>query len=190
MQISTGADGVPRCGWCTATPVYVAYHDDEWGRPVHGEAPLFEHLALETFQAGLSWSTILHKRDAFRSAFDDFDPETVAGYDDTDVARLLGTEGIVRNRAKIEATIGNARLVVALAGDLDALLWSYAPTGARPRPRSTSQVPARTPESTAMARELKRRGFRFIGPVGAYALMQSTGMVDDHLVGCHRAVDG
>ncbi|MBW4701814.1 MULTISPECIES: DNA-3-methyladenine glycosylase I [unclassified Micromonospora] len=190
MQISTGADGVPRCGWCTATPVYVAYHDDEWGRPVHGEAPLFEHLALETFQAGLSWSTILHKRDAFRSAFDDFDPETVAGYDDTDVARLLGTEGIVRNRAKIEATIGNARLVVALAGDLDALLWSYAPTGARPRPHSTSQVPARTPESTAMARELKRRGFRFIGPVGAYALMQSTGMVDDHLVGCHRAVDG
>ncbi|MEU1752894.1 DNA-3-methyladenine glycosylase I [Micromonospora matsumotoense] len=190
MQISTGPDGVPRCGWCTGTPVYVAYHDDEWGRPVHGDAPLFAHLALETFQAGLSWSTILHKRDAFRSAFDGFVPETVAGYDDTDVARLLGTEGIVRNRAKIEATIGNARLVVALAGGLDALLWSYAPAGGRARPRTTSEVPARTPESTAMARELKRRGFRFIGPVGAYALMQSTGMVDDHLVGCHRAVDG
>ncbi|SCF07797.1 DNA-3-methyladenine glycosylase I [Micromonospora matsumotoense] len=190
MQISTGPDGVPRCGWCTGTPVYVAYHDDEWGRPVHGDAPLFAHLALETFQAGLSWSTILHKRDAFRSAFDDFVPETVAGYDDTDVARLLGTEGIVRNRAKIEATIGNARLVVALAGGLDALLWSYAPAGGRARPRTASEVPARTPESTAMARELKRRGFRFIGPVGAYALMQSTGMVDDHLVGCHRAVDG
>ena len=190
MQISTGSDGVPRCGWCTATPVYVAYHDDEWGRPVHGDAPLFAHLALETFQAGLSWSTILHKRDAFRSAFDGFVPETVAGYDDTDVARLLGTEGIVRNRAKIEATIGNARLVVALAGGLDALLWSYAPTGGRARPRATSEVPARTPGSTAMARELKQRGFRFIGPVGAYALMQSTGMVDDHLVGCHRAVDG
>jgi DNA-3-methyladenine glycosylase I len=187
MRVSTGADGVPRCGWCTGSAVYVAYHDEEWGRPLHGDQPLFEHLALEAFQAGLSWSTILHKRDAFRVAFAGFDPAVVAGYDDSDVTRLLATDGIVRNRAKIEATIVNARLACDLAEGLDALLWSYAPTGRRARrPRSTSEVPARTAESTAMARDLKRRGFRFIGPVGAYALMQAVGMVDDHLAGCHR----
>jgi DNA-3-methyladenine glycosylase I len=187
MQISTGPDGVRRCGWCTSTAVYMAYHDDEWGRPLHDDGQLFEHLALEVFQAGLSWSTILHKRDAFRACFAGFDPQVIAGYDDTDVTRLLATEGIVRNRAKIEATISNARLVCDLPEGLGALLWSYQPSGRRRRPRSTSEVPARTAESTAMAKELKRRGFRFIGPVGAYAFMQAVGMVDDHLHGCHRA---
>lgn len=182
----TGPDDRARCPWGLSTPDYVEYHDSEWGRPVHGTAPLYERLVLEAFQSGLAWITILRKRPAFRVAFAGFDPHAVAAYDDADVARLLADPGIVRNRAKIEAAVGNARAVVALeeAGeDLDALLWSFAPDP-RPAPRTLADVPATTPESTALARELKRRGFRFVGPTTAYALMQATGMVDDHLAGC------
>jgi DNA-3-methyladenine glycosylase I len=180
-----GADGLLRCPWGVSTPDYVAYHDDEWGRPVHGEAPLYERLCLEAFQSGLSWITILRKREHFRAAFAGFDPAAVAAFTEDDVARLMGDAGIVRNRAKIEAAVHNARAVVELDGGLDALLWSFAPDPAqRPAPRTLSDVPAVTAESTALAKELRRRGFRFVGPTTAYALMQATGMVDDHLAGC------
>ncbi len=177
----------PRCGWASSAPEYVAYHDDEWGRPLHGDAALFERVSLEAFQSGLSWLVILRKRPAFRAAFAGFDPATVAAFGPADVARLLADAGIVRNRAKIEATIGNARrLLDAVPEGLDALLWSFAPA-AHPRPATPAEVPASSPESVAMARELRRRGFRFVGPTTAYALMQATGMVDDHVVGCWRA---
>jgi DNA-3-methyladenine glycosylase I len=180
-----GADGLLRCPWGTSTPDYLAYHDEEWGRPVHGDAPLYERLCLEAFQSGLSWLTILRKRPAFREAFGGFDPAVVATYGAGDVARLMADAGIVRNRAKIEAAVQNAGAVVALGGGLDALLWSFAPDSAsRAAPRTLADVPAVTPESTAMAKELKRRGFRFVGPTTAYALMQATGMVDDHLADC------
>jgi DNA-3-methyladenine glycosylase I len=166
----------------------VAYHDDEWGRPLHGESALFERLSLEAFQSGLSWLVILRKRPAFRTAFAGFDVDAVAGFDDADVLRLLADAGIVRNRAKIDATIANARAIRTSVPDgLDALLWSFAPTGRRKRPRSLSEVPASSPESVAMAKELKRRGLRFVGPTTAYALMQATGMVDDHVKTCWRA---
>jgi DNA-3-methyladenine glycosylase I len=166
----------------------VAYHDDEWGRPLHGESALFERLSLEAFQSGLSWLVILRKRPAFRTAFAGFDVDAVAGFDDADVLRLLADAGIVRNRAKIDATIANARAIRTSVPDgLDALLWSFAPTGRRKRPRSLSEVPASSPESVAMANELKRRGLRFVGPTTAYALMQATGMVDDHVKTCWRA---
>jgi DNA-3-methyladenine glycosylase I len=178
----------PRCGWATSAPEYVAYHDDEWGRPLHGESALFERLSLEAFQSGLSWLVILRKRPAFRAAFAGFDVDAVAGFDDADVLRLLADAGIVRNRAKIDATIANARAIRTSVPDgLDALLWSFAPTGRRKRPRSLSEVPASSPESVAMAKELKRRGLRFVGPTTAYALMQATGMVDDHVKTCWRA---
>jgi DNA-3-methyladenine glycosylase I len=178
----------PRCGWATSAPEYVAYHDDEWGRPLHGESALFERLSLEAFQSGLSWLVILRKRPAFRTAFAGFDVDAVAGFDDADVLRLLADAGIVRNRAKIDATIANARAIRTSVPDgLDALLWSFAPTGRRKRPRSLSEVPASSPESVAMANELKRRGLRFVGPTTAYALMQATGMVDDHVKTCWRA---
>jgi DNA-3-methyladenine glycosylase I len=175
-----------RCPWATATaPEYVAYHDDEWGRPVRGEVELYERLSLEAFQSGLSWITILRKRDAFRAAFKGFDPAIVASYDEGDVARLLADTGIVRNRAKIQATIANARAVLDLDGGLPELLWSFAPDpAARPTPLTPADVPSASPESTAMAKALRRRGFRFVGPTTAYALMQATGMVDDHLAGC------
>jgi DNA-3-methyladenine glycosylase I len=177
----------PRCGWANATPEYIAYHDDEWGRPLHGEAPLFERLTLEAFQSGLSWLIILRKRPAFRAAFDGFDVDAVADYDDGDVARLLADAGIVRNRAKIEATITNARAVrSAVPEGLDALFWSFAPVG-RPRPVTPAEIPATSAQSLAMAHELKRRGFRFVGPTTAYALMQATGIVDDHVATCWRA---
>lgn len=182
-----GADGVPRCPWGTGTPGaadYMAYHDDEWGRPVHGEAALFERISLEAFQSGLSWLTILRKREAFRAAFAGFDPATVAAFGDDDVARLMADTGIVRNRAKVLAAVANARAVVDLGGGLDALLWSFAPDAGRPAPVTTADVPAVTPESTAMAKALKRNGFRFVGPTTAYALMQAAGIVDDHLTGC------
>jgi DNA-3-methyladenine glycosylase I len=180
-----GPDGVPRCPWGAATPDYISYHDDEWGQPVHGEVALFERISLEAFQSGLSWLTILRKRPAFRAAFAGFDPAVVASFDDdADVERLMGDVGIVRNRAKVLATVANARAVVALDGALDALLWSFAPDAGRPAPVTTADVPAVTPESTAMAKALKRNGFRFVGPTTAYALMQATGMVDDHLAGC------
>jgi DNA-3-methyladenine glycosylase I len=178
-----------RCGWAT-TPEYVGYHDREWGRPLHGEAALFERLCLEAFQSGLSWLVILRKRPAFREAFADFDVDAVAAFDDQDVARLLADPGIVRNRAKITSAISNARAVrEAVPEGLDELLWSFAPARTRSRPRSLAEVPATSAESVAMARELKRRGFRFVGPTTAYALMQATGIVDDHVVGCWRADD-
>jgi DNA-3-methyladenine glycosylase I len=145
---------------------------------------LFERISLEAFQSGLSWLTILRKRESFRAAFAGFEPATVAGFGDDDVERLLADAGIVRNRAKVIATIVNARAVVDLDGGLDALLWSFAPDADRPAPVTTADVPAITPESTAMAKALKRNGFRFVGPTTAYALMQATGIVDDHLAGC------
>ena len=178
---------LPRCGWATSAPEYVAYHDEEWGRPLHGEKPLFERMSLEAFQSGLSWLIILRKRAAFRAAFAAFDVGSIAAFDERDVERLLADAGIVRNRAKIEATISNARRVVeAVPEGLDALLWSFASDESR-RPLTLADVPARTPASVAMARELRKRGFRFVGPTTAYALMQATGMVDDHIATCWRA---
>lgn len=180
-----GADGRLRCPWGAGpSPDYTAYHDDEWGRPVRGEAALFERISLEAFQSGLSWLTILRKREAFRAAFAGFDPSAVAGFDVDDEARLLADAGIVRNRAKVAATIANARAVLALDQPLCDLLWSFAPPPVRPAPRTTADIPAVTPESTAMAKALRARGFRFVGPTTAYALMQASGMVDDHLADC------
>jgi DNA-3-methyladenine glycosylase I len=181
-------DGLVRCDWAVGRPgstdfeLYRDYHDQEWGRPLHGRVPLFERMSLEAFQSGLSWLIILRKRENFRHAFSGFEIEKVARYTDADVARLMADQGIVRNRAKIDATIANAR-AAADVDDLSELLWSFAPAP-RSRPASIADVPATTPESTAMARELKRRGFRFVGPTTAYALMQATGMVDDHLRTC------
>jgi DNA-3-methyladenine glycosylase I len=183
-----GDDGLARCAWGANDAEYRRYHDEEWGTPLHDERRLFEKLCLEGFQAGLSWITILRKRPAFRAAFSDFDPEIVAGWGDEQIELLLQDAGIIRHRGKIEATIGNARAVLALDESLSTLLWSFAPDPAgRHRPVGWSDVPAVTPESTAMSTELRRRGFRFVGPTTMYALMQSTGMVDDHLVGCFRA---
>ncbi|MEU4481664.1 DNA-3-methyladenine glycosylase I [Micromonospora sp. NPDC023966] len=188
-DLVTGADGLPRCAWGASTPDYAVYHDEEWGRPLRGDDTLYERLTLEAFQSGLSWLTILRKRPAFRLAFDEFRIEKVAGYGKADVARLLADAGIVRNRAKVEAAIANARAALALPDGLSALLWSYAPPPRAARPRSFAEVPALTPESTAMAKALKKSGFRFVGPTTAYALMQATGMVDDHLADCHAARD-
>ena len=176
--MSCAARGAP------GRPTTSAYHDDEWGRPLHGDAALFERVSLEAFQSGLSWLTILRKRPAFRAAFAGFDPAAVAAFGDADIDRLMADAGIVRNRAKVLATIANARATVELAGGLDELLWSFAPDGDRPAPVTTAEVPAITPESTAMAKALKRNGFRFVGPTTAYALMQATGMVNDHLADC------
>jgi DNA-3-methyladenine glycosylase I len=181
-------DGRARCGWAGSAPEYIAYHDDEWGRPLHGVTALFERLSLEAFQSGLSWLVILRKRPAFRAAFSGFDPAAVAAFDESDVQRLLGDAGIVRNRAKIEATILNARHVLTLDQPLDELLWSFAPDPeGHPRPATLADVPATTPESVAMARALKRKGFRFVGPTTCYALMQAAGLVDDHVAVCWRA---
>ena len=175
-----------RCGWATSAPEYVAYHDDEWGRPLRGVTAMFERLSLEGFQSGLSWLVILRKRPAFRTAFAGFEPAAVARFDDADVARLLADSGIVRNRLKIEATVANARAVLELDTPLDELLWSFAPTEHR-RPATLADVPPVSPESTAMAKELKRRGLRFVGPTTCYALMQAAGLVDDHVQTCWRA---
>ena len=180
-----GADGLARCAWGGSSPEYAAYHDVEWGRALRGDDALYERLTLEAFQSGLSWLTILRKREAFRSAFDLFHIETVARYGEADVARLLTDAGIVRNRAKIEAAIANARAALELPGGLATMLWSFAPPPRAQRPRSFAEVPALTAESTAMAKALKKSGFRFVGPTTAYALMQAAGMVDDHLAGCH-----
>jgi DNA-3-methyladenine glycosylase I len=185
-----GADGLARCAWAASTPDYLTYHDTEWGRPVHGEAALFERFTLEAFQSGLSWLTILRKREGFRRAFAGFDPERVAGFGADDVARLLADPGIVRNRAKIAAAITNAGAVLRLRetvdGGLDALVWAHAaepgPGRARPGP---GEVPATTPASVALAKQLRRHGFVFVGPTTAYAAMQACGLVDDHLRGCH-----
>jgi DNA-3-methyladenine glycosylase I len=178
-----GPDGRPRCAWAASAPEYVAYHDEEWGRPVRDSTALFEKLCLEAFQSGLSWLTILRKRPAFRAAFAGFDPAAVAAFADADRERLMADAGIVRNRAKIDAAIANAGALLALDVPFAELVWSFAPP-ARPRPASPADVPASTPASAALAKELKRRGFRFVGPTTAYALMQACGLVDDHLAGC------
>jgi DNA-3-methyladenine glycosylase I len=197
MSVAVEADGRIRCGWAdftgsrSAAPdsvLYRDYHDYEWGRPLRGARELFERMSLEAFQSGLSWLIILRKRENFRHAFEQFDVEKVARFTDRDVERLMADAGIVRNRAKIEATVGNARAVADLNVDLGDLLWSFAPPP-RPRPADMSTVPAVSPESKAMARELKRRGFRFVGPTTAYALMQATGMVDDHVASCWVSLD-
>jgi DNA-3-methyladenine glycosylase I len=184
-----GDDGRLRCPWGGSTPEYVRYHDEEWGREVRGETALYERFTLEAFQSGLSWLTILRKREGFRAAFDGFDADAVARYTDADHARLMADTGIVRNRAKITAAIANARAVVTLReaydGGLDALVWSFAPDGGtRPAPRDLGDVPASTPESTALAKALKRHGFVFVGPTTAYAAMQACGLVNDHLADC------
>ncbi|MGW4211876.1 DNA-3-methyladenine glycosylase I [Lentzea sp. NPDC004789] len=175
-----------RCPWGDSTPDYIAYHDTEWGVELHGTEALYERMSLEAFQSGLSWITILRKRPAFRAAFGDFDPELVAKFGPADVERLMADAGIVRNRMKIDAAIHNARVIVDQEVDLDELLWSFAPTD-HVRPATIADVPAITAESKAMAKELKRRGFKFLGPTTCYALMQATGMVDDHIATCFRA---
>lgn len=180
------ADGGLRCPWGLSTDDYLAYHDTEWGRPVHGDDALFERLCLEAFQSGLSWLTILRRREGFRSAFAGFSIPAVARFTDTDRERLLADAGIIRNRAKVDATMANAKVLAGWrSGELDELIWSYAPDPAtRPAPRTLGDVPAVTAESTALSKDLKKRGLRFIGPTTAYALMQACGLVDDHLVDC------
>ena len=174
-----------RCRWAGTDPQYLTYHDEEWGRPLRGDDALFGMLALEGFQAGLSWLTILRKREAFQAAFAGFRIDEVAAFGEEDVERLIGDAGIVRNRAKIEATIGNARAAQELGrGALTDLLWSHAPPRRKGRPDSFAEIPAHTPESNALSKELKACGFRFVGPTIVYAFMQSVGMVDDHLAGC------
>ena len=178
-----GAAGRPRCFWGAGTPEYTTYHDTEWGQPVTGDDALFERMTLEAFQSGLAWITILRKREAFRRAFDGFAIDKVAAFSEADASRLMADAGIVRNRMKVDATLHNARVAADLPDGLARLLWSFAPPP-RPRPASRAEVPAATPESTAMAKDLKKRGFRFVGPTTAYALMQAAGLVDDHLAGC------
>ena len=184
------SDGRSRCAWVPAgDALYAAYHDEEWGVPLHDDRALFELLTLEGFQAGLSWSTILRKRERFRVAFDGFDIATVATYGDADVARLLADPGIVRNRLKVAAAIGNARATLAVQAEfstLDRFLWQFAPPP-RPRPASLADVPAATPASDAMSTALGQRGFRFVGSTICYAFMQASGMVDDHTADCFRA---
>ncbi|MFJ7490325.1 DNA-3-methyladenine glycosylase I [Streptomyces sp. NPDC097727] len=188
--MSGGAEAAPdgglRCPWGLSTEDYLTYHDTEWGRPVHGDDALFERLCLEAFQSGLSWLTILRRREGFRSAFAGFKIPAVADFTDADKERLLADAGIIRNRAKIDATLANAKVLAGWrAGELDELIWSYAPDpAARPAPRTVGDVPAVTPESTALAKDLKKRGLRFVGPTTAYALMQACGLVDDHLADC------
>ena len=186
MTAVRGADGRRRCPWALSAPEFVAYHDDEWGRPVGDDHAMFERLTLEGFQSGLSWLIILRKRPAFRSAFAGFDIERVAAFGPRDVERLLADAGIVRNRQKIDATIANARAALDLPDGLRAHLLAFVPTRAPRAPRALGDVRSTSPESVAMAKDLRRRGFRFVGPTTAYALMQATGMVDDHLAGCWR----
>lgn len=183
----TGDDGVTRCWWPGGDPLYREYHDTEWGRPTTDEREQFELLCLEGAQAGLSWITILRKREGYREAFEGFDPETLAGWGDAEVERLLGNPAIVRNRLKVQSVITNARALLAMhdAGEtLGDLVWSHA-TPDRPRLRSKAEIPAATPEAEALSKSLKKRGFRFVGPTIVYAHMQSAGVVDDHLAGCH-----
>ncbi|MFI9356426.1 DNA-3-methyladenine glycosylase I [Streptomyces lydicus] len=191
--VVTAPDGVPRCPWGMESEQmadYRAYHDTEWGLPVHGDDALFERISLEAFQSGLSWITILRRRPGFRAAFAGFRIAEVARFTEADAERLLADPGIIRNRAKIAATINNAKVAAALTpGELDELIWSYAPERGRPAPRTVADVQAVTPESTALAKDLKKRGFRFVGPTTAYAMMQACGLVNDHLAACHaRAV--
>jgi DNA-3-methyladenine glycosylase I len=191
-SLLTGPDDRARCAWVGTDPEYARYHDEEWGQPLHGDRALFEKLALEGFQAGLSWITILRRRSGFRTAFLGFEPVAVAALGPDDVERLMQDVGIIRNRAKIEATIGNARALLALQeaegdGALDRLVWSFASAAGAARPASLGALPGVTPESVALSKALKKLGFRFVGPTTMYALMQSAGLVDDHVVGCWRA---
>lgn len=186
-EVVVGDDGLGRCAWGASDVEYRRYHDEEWGTPQHDPTRLYEKLCLEGFQAGLSWITILRRRPAFREVFHGFDPERVAAMTDADVERLLGDARIIRHRGKIEATIANARVTLALEQPLDELLWSFRPAPRSTPPVSFTEVPATTAESTAMSRALRAHGFRFVGPTTMYALMQSTGMVDDHLAGCFRS---
>ena len=179
-------DGTPRCGWATSAPEYVRYHDEEWGTPLHGDDALFERLCLEGFQSGLSWITILRKRENFRRAFAGFRIEAVARFGKRDVNRLLGDTGIVRNRMKIEAAVANARAAASLDTPLSEIVWSYAETPrSRPAPRSREDLREVTPASTSLSKDLKKRGFRFVGPTTVYATMQACGLVNDHISGCH-----
>ena len=186
-DLVTGADGLARPLWASTDPMLRAYYDTEWGMPVRDERGVFERLSLEAFQSGLSWRTILAKRPAFRAAFADFDPDTVAAFGDDDVARLLGDAGIVRNRAKIAATITNANATVALRADggLADFVWSFRPDDT-PRPRTAAEVPTTSPESTALSKALRKRGFAFVGPTTMHALMEALGIVDTHMLGSHR----
>ncbi|WP_066521502.1 DNA-3-methyladenine glycosylase I [Curtobacterium ammoniigenes] len=186
-DLLVGSDGLARPVWAATDPLLRDYYDHEWGMPVHDERGVYERLSLEAFQSGLSWRTILAKRPAFRAAFADFDPEAVASFGDDDTARLLADAGIVRNRAKIAATIVNARATVALRaeGGLGEFVWSFRPPST-PAPRLLSEIPTSSPESTALARGLRARGFAFVGPTTMFALMEAIGIVDTHLVGSHR----
>lgn len=190
-DVIVGDDGRARCRWAASDAEYQRYHDEEWGTPLHGDRPLFEKMCLEGFQAGLSWITILRKRPVFREVFHGFEPERVAVMGDDEIEAAMLNEGIIRNRAKILSTIKNANLTLELTRDapgaLDGLMWSFAPTPRGKRLVSMSQVPAVTDDSIALSKELRRRGFGFVGPTTMYALMQSSGMVDDHVVGCWRA---
>ena len=182
-----GDDGLARCPWGAGDPVNLAYHDTEWGMPVHGESAHLERLTLEAFQSGLSWLTILNKREAFREVFAGFDAEVIAAYGDSDIERLMADARIVRNRRKIDATIANARATVALrgAGGLVDLIESFRPH-VTPAPRDTSEMATASPESLALSKALKKVGFAHVGPTTMYALMEAIGIIDDHLVGCHR----
>ena len=189
-SVVVGDDGVARCAWAANDAEYRRYHDEEWGRPLRNEQRLFEKLCLEGFQAGLSWITILRRRPAFRAAFAGFDIDAVAAFTEADVERLLTDERIIRHRGKITATIDNARTTLALGESLTELIWSFAPAP-RPAPLSDlAEVPAITPESTALSTALRARGYRFVGPTTMYALMQSSGLVNDHVLGCHLAPAG
>ncbi len=189
IGVVPGEDGALRCGWCISAADYVAYHDDEWGRPVADDVRLYEKICLEGFQSGLSWLTILRKREGFRRAFAGFDPEVVAEFGPADVERLLGDASIVRHRGKIEATIANARATLEAQsrhGSLAGVVWSFEPPRAdRPTPRRMGDLQSITPESTALSKALRKLGFRFVGPTTAYAAMESLGLVNDHLAGCH-----
>jgi DNA-3-methyladenine glycosylase I len=187
MSVVIGEDGLARPAWAATDPLLREYYDTEWGMPVRDESGLYERITLEAFQSGLSWATILRKRPAFRAAFAGFDPEVVAEYGDGDVERLMTDAGIVRNRRKIEAAITNARATLALRpeGGLPELVWRFRPE-ATPSPRSYAEVPTTSPESVALSKELRRRGFVFVGPTTMFALMEAIGMVDTHLVDSHR----
>jgi DNA-3-methyladenine glycosylase I len=195
-SVITGDDGVQRCAWAASDAEYARYHDEEWGTPLHGDRALFEKLSLEGFQAGLSWITILRRRDAFRAAFHDFDIERVAAMSDEEQQALMLNPAIIRNRAKIVATVGNARVTLAMQRQapgvvddhtLDRLIWGFAPPPRHAPLATLADVPAITPESTALSTALRSLGYRFVGPTTLYALMQSSGMVDDHVAGCARA---
>lgn len=188
LSTITGLDGIARCSWCGTDPEYVRYHDTEWGRRVTDDTAIFEKLCLEGFQSGLSWITILRKREAFRRAFKGFDPTKIARFGEREIKRLLADESIVRHRGKIEATINNARVTLAMQSERDSLanlVWSFAPTRKQRSPKKLADLQASTPESIALSKELRRRGFKFVGPTTMHAAMQSLGLVNDHLSECH-----